>query len=107
MREGGDDGAFYDRGFLLSEVPVLVKASALVARWPLNPDKSVLGRGTRQYDFLEFTAYPCGGNSSSCSGSTSVYEDDGVTMEYLSNIEGEAAAAGDARFVWTSAEYTR
>lgn len=81
VRVGSDTGntLFHGR-FHLSEVPVLVRAGAVIARRPM-PDSgsgSVTGLASQAYTALEFSVFP-----GASSGETSVYEDDGATTAYL------------------------
>eukprot|EP00939_MAST-03C_sp_MAST-3C-sp1_P004520 g4520.t1 len=93
VRDGGSEGVYFTKGYMLSEVPVFVRGGAVVARQPLVPG-SLIGRASEQYASLEFTIYP--GNQSS--GSTRVYEDDGETYAYLQGPDG---------YAWTTLNYTR
>ena len=77
---------FYD----LSEIPVFIRAGAIVPSIPVVPGNT-LGLAQQQYTNLVFTVHP-----GALSGSTSVYEDDGYTMDYVSG-----------GFVNTTASYTR
>jgi hypothetical protein len=88
---GAEDGStvltkFYD----LSEIPIFIRAGAIIPSIPVVPGNT-LGLAQQQYSNLVFTVHP-----GAVSGSTSVYEDDGYTMDYVTG-----------GFVNTTASYTR
>ena len=62
--------------FDLSEIPVFARAGSVIPRIPIS--ENVLGIARRPYGVLQFDFIP-GENS----GKTSVYEDDGVSNDYL------------------------
>jgi alpha-glucosidase (family GH31 glycosyl hydrolase) len=89
---GGDEGALLTKAYDLREVPVFVRAGAVIARVPLasgGPD--VIGHAARQYDALIFDIYPPAG--SQANAALSVYEDDGQSVDYLRGVYGYATCS--------------
>ncbi|EDQ92185.1 uncharacterized protein MONBRDRAFT_5942 [Monosiga brevicollis MX1] len=80
----------YTKKYDLSEVPVFVRAGAVIPLRPFDTTDTI-GVAQRQYTALDFEIYP--GTSS---GSTMLYEDDGKTTNYLNN-----------QYVWTNVSYVR
>eukprot|EP00005_Dracoamoeba_jomungandri_P001218 CAMPEP_0174251194 /NCGR_PEP_ID=MMETSP0439-20130205/1098_1 /TAXON_ID=0 /ORGANISM="Stereomyxa ramosa, Strain Chinc5" /LENGTH=818 /DNA_ID=CAMNT_0015331455 /DNA_START=326 /DNA_END=2782 /DNA_ORIENTATION=+ len=76
MYSGSSTGKIITKKFDIREVPVFVKAGAIIPTIPLGPD--VLGVAKRQYNTIIFNLYP-----GSTSGSTKVYEDDGISVNYV------------------------
>eukprot|EP01059_Diplonema_ambulator_P002172 TRINITY_DN11809_c0_g1_i1.p1 TRINITY_DN11809_c0_g1~~TRINITY_DN11809_c0_g1_i1.p1 ORF type:complete len:1002 (+),score=182.69 TRINITY_DN11809_c0_g1_i1:42-3047(+) len=72
------------------EIPMYIKAGAIIPTIPLRTGNT-LGRAADPYRVLEFTVYP-----GAATGNTAVYEDDGITFDYLN---GKSA--------WINAMYTR
>ena len=68
---------FVTRHFALDDIPLYVKAGAILPSVPVVVGDSV-GIASRQYSTLEFSVYPGAGF-----GSFSVYEDDGESYDYL------------------------
>ena len=94
--------------FHLSEVPVFVRAGAVIATIPLfdgtaasskrdDSGGSTIGTARRNFEHLVFTAHLDAG-SSTAGSSTHVYEDDGRSTAYLS-------AAPLSSHAWTTASY--
>jgi alpha-glucosidase (family GH31 glycosyl hydrolase) len=74
---GKSDGSTYvDRLYALDEIPVLVRAGAIIPTLPSTIGDTI-GVAGRQYDALVYTIYPGSNN-----GSSTVYEDDGATTNY-------------------------
>jgi alpha-glucosidase len=88
----GAAGSMHAGTYTLAQVPLFLAAGAVVPYLPLR-SLPVLGLASQQYSFLGFKIAPGGSGS----GSTTVYEDDGVTTSYLT---ANASA-------WTTAAYTR
>ncbi len=79
MLTGASDGStvltkLYD----ISEIPVFYKAGSIIPQIPI-PLGQTIGLAQQQYNTLIFSIVP-----GATSGSTIVYEDDGLTMDYLS-----------------------
>ena len=69
MRSGDETkGTTFEKGFMLSEVPIFARSGSIIPRWPVSGN-DVIGRASRQYDHLEFTMIP----GSETSGSVRVY----------------------------------
>ena len=68
------------RAFFIEEVPVYVKAGAVIPTIPLV-EGDTIGVASRQYTTLEFNIYP-----GAMSGSGVVYEDDGATTSYVYGV---------------------
>jgi len=81
------DSQVIGRSADLSEIPIFVKAGAVIPTVPVGG----VGLARKQYTTLRFSVYP-GTNS----GKTDVYEDDGATTAYL-----------QGRLAWTSVSYIR
>eukprot|EP01062_Namystynia_karyoxenos_P027328 TRINITY_DN20_c0_g1_i1.p1 TRINITY_DN20_c0_g1~~TRINITY_DN20_c0_g1_i1.p1 ORF type:complete len:948 (+),score=348.52 TRINITY_DN20_c0_g1_i1:72-2846(+) len=79
------------RSYALDEVPVFIRAGAVIPSIPLGTGAAAVGVAGRQFEALEFTVYP-GADTGSCR----VYEDDGESYDYLKGA-----------FAWTTANYTR
>ena len=78
LLSGAKDGStMLSRGYSLNEVPVLVKAGAVIPTVPL-PVGDTIGVAGRQYETLVLTIMP-----GSEAGETTIYEDDGSTTAYL------------------------
>ena len=93
MRSGDETkGTTFEKGFMLSEVPIFARSGSIIPRWPVSGN-DVIGRASRQYDHLEFTMIP----GSETSGSVDVYEDDGTTYAYFQ----------DNGYAWTTASYKK
>jgi len=76
MYSGSSTGKIITKKFDIREIPVFVKAGAIVPTIPLGPD--VLGIAQRQYNTIVFNLYP-----GATTGSTKVYEDDGISTNYV------------------------
>eukprot|EP00727_Mastigamoeba_balamuthi_P005553 m51a1_g1617 putative glycosyl hydrolases 31 family protein (869) ;mRNA; r:217912-221125 len=85
------------RQYALEEIPVFVRAGSVIPTLPQS--KPLLGSAQRKYSSLVFTVYPAGGAVRS--GSTSVYEDDGLTSDY------ESGASTSTDVAWTLADDRR
>jgi alpha-glucosidase (family GH31 glycosyl hydrolase) len=72
------NGATVTRRYDVAEVPVFVRAGAVVGRRPICGQLDLIGGASAPYSALEFVVYP--GTSS---GQTTVYEDDGQTTAYV------------------------
>jgi alpha-glucosidase (family GH31 glycosyl hydrolase) len=71
-------GMIYVRAYDLSEIPIFIRAGAVVPMLPLRLGETV-GRASQQYSELEvMLAIPPGVTS----GSTTLYEDDGISTDY-------------------------
>jgi hypothetical protein len=68
-----------ERSYLLSEMPVFVKAGAVVPMMPL-PDSGFLQIGNKSLGDLVLDVYP-GAN-----GETVIYDDEGTNEKYLENV---------------------
>lgn len=91
MLTGAADGStVVDRKYDLGEVPILVRAGAIIPSRPVRTGDTI-GVAARQYGELIFSVYP-----GSTSGSTDVYEDDGESTRYV-----------DGKFAYSSASYSR
>lgn len=89
--QGNSDGSTVrTKSYDLSEIPMFVKAGSIIPTIEVIPGDT-LGLAQRQYNTLEFSIYP-----GTLSGSTTLYEDDGMTTDYLSN-----------KYVLTTVAYTR
>lgn len=75
---GGDAGHVLDGAFALGEVPVFVRAGAIIPRRPIPRAGLTNGLAAEPYNALELSLYP-----GATSGSVSIYEDDGTTTAYL------------------------
>ena len=84
------DGVQHTGQYTLAQIPLFYKAGALIPYLPLR-SLPVVGLAAQQYSFLGLKLVPGG-----ASGSVSVYEDDGVTTDYLT----------ENAFAWTTATYT-
>jgi len=82
-------GVQWTGSYTLAQVPLWYVAGAVIPYFPLR-SLPVLGLASKQYTFLGFKIVP-----GAASGSTTVYEDDGVTTAYLT---------ADA-YAWTTAAY--
>jgi len=72
---------------------------------PISPfnEHRVLGRANEvSYDRLRFDVYPslATSNSASQSGSSVLYEDDGITYNYLNNSDTEMNTFVETTFAW-------
>lgn len=75
---GAKDGSTTaSRSYALDEVPVLIKAGAVLPTVPLRMGDTI-GVAGRQYDALVLTVMP-----GATTGTTSIYEDDGSTTAYV------------------------
>eukprot|EP01125_Pyxidicula_operculata_P005865 TRINITY_DN2050_c0_g6_i2.p1 TRINITY_DN2050_c0_g6~~TRINITY_DN2050_c0_g6_i2.p1 ORF type:complete len:1034 (+),score=272.65 TRINITY_DN2050_c0_g6_i2:380-3481(+) len=74
----GSSSTVLQKKFDLSEIPVFVRGGSIIPGVPLQ-DGNIIGVAQRQYTTLTLTVYP--GNSS---GQTTIYEDDGMTTDYVS-----------------------
>lgn len=72
LRVRNKDGEWFDRRYLLEEIPVFARAGAV-----LPGQRDALRLSSPCYDHLVVTAYPGG------DGSYSLYEDDGASLGYL------------------------
>jgi alpha-glucosidase (family GH31 glycosyl hydrolase) len=74
------NGQWVNLSYPLDRVPVFVKAGAII---PLVPylEAQAIGSASQNYNSLEFVVYPS--SSSTTSVSTWVYEDDGISNDYL------------------------
>lgn len=91
MHQGAADGStVLTKQYALSEIPVFVKAGAVIPTRPIVTGDTI-GKAEEQYDALAFTIYP-----GAASGGTTVYEDDAKTSAYL-----------DGFSAWTNVSYTR
>jgi hypothetical protein len=87
---GASDGStILTKSFDITEIPVFIRSGAIIPKIPLPPGNT-LGLARRQYTTLILEIYP-GQNS----GSLKLYEDDGISVDYLSN-----------KFTWTQVTYT-
>ncbi|KAH3746121.1 glycoside hydrolase [Pelomyxa schiedti] len=68
-----------DREYTLHETPVFVKAGAVIPMLPSN--KKLLGSAQSTYTALHLTIFPY----KQTGGSTTLYEDDGVSDDYMSD----------------------
>jgi len=93
LHDGGSSGTVLTKSFALYEVPVFVRAGAVIPSIPMRRRGRVIGLASAQYNELEFAFYPGATN-----GSCSVYEDDGATTAYASR---------PGSWAWTVAAYTR
>ena len=76
--DGAADGSTTaSRGYALDEVPVLIKAGAVLPTVPLRMGDTI-GVAGRQYDALVLTIMP-----GASQGTTTIYEDDGSTTAYV------------------------
>jgi alpha-glucosidase (family GH31 glycosyl hydrolase) len=74
-------GTVVSRTYNIDEIPVFVKAGAVVARHPMSTvHREPVGRSSRANERLEFTIYPT--SASGATGSSTVYEDDGSSTDY-------------------------
>jgi hypothetical protein len=76
-----------NKSFDLSEIPVFVRAGAVIPSLPF-PDApggsgQVLAQAREPYSTLVFNIYPTTGNSSQFKAVGTVYEDDGISLDYL------------------------
>ncbi len=69
----------HTRGYRLNEVPLFIRAGAVVPYIPLRSLPTTVGNGGKQYSYLGFRVYP-----GATSGAGYAYEDDGQTTAYLS-----------------------
>lgn len=91
LHTGAADGStILTKQYALSEVPVFVRAGAVIPSRPIVTGNTI-GRAEQQYEALTFTIYPGASN-----GTGRVYEDDAKTSAYL-----------DGSLAWTTASYTR
>eukprot|EP01094_Clydonella_sp_ATCC50884_P030386 TRINITY_DN9908_c0_g1_i1.p1 TRINITY_DN9908_c0_g1~~TRINITY_DN9908_c0_g1_i1.p1 ORF type:complete len:1085 (-),score=270.03 TRINITY_DN9908_c0_g1_i1:780-3968(-) len=79
--------------YALTEIPVFVRCGAVIPRTPLAHAVQT-GSAQRQYTALDFSIYP-----GVTQGTGSVYEDDGRSLNYVSDPEGSHA--------FTKLTYTR
>jgi len=87
------NGVSLSKNWDISEVPVFVRGGAILTTLCADTVYNTpLGNAMKQYTDLVFTIYP--GNSV---GDTTIYEDDGLSMDYYTN----------QAFVLTHAIYTR
>jgi len=89
-RQGSSD-AILTRKYHLSEIPMFVKSGTILSLKPLLMGQT-LAAARRQYDHLQFIAF---NPFAVTSGSTSVYEDDGETLNYLQNDVAWTSASFD------------
>ena len=87
----GAGGAVLTKDYDLTEVPVFVRGGAVIPSIPLV-DGDTTGTAARQYATLEFSVFPGGAG-----GETRVYEDDGVSYDYLR----------EGSYAFTTASYAR
>lgn len=87
-----ETGTVRTRAYGLQEVPILVRAGAIIPRIALQRGDTI-ATARRQYTALVWEVYP-----GAASGTVSLYEDDGETTDYLSGKWASTAAA----FNWTS-----
>ena len=91
LLQGAQDGSTkLTKQFDLSEIPLFVRAGAIIPRIPVRMGDTI-GLAQRAYTTLQLDIYP-----GATSGSTMVYEDDGATMNYL-----------NGSLAWTKVSYTR
>ena len=77
MLSGNDDGStFVSRLYALDEIPVLVRAGAVLTTSP-SVLGDTIGVAGRQFDSFVHEIYPGAAN-----GSSMIYEDDGATLNY-------------------------
>lgn len=76
VAQGGE--TMVNGAYALDEVPVWVRAGAVVPYTPLRSMPSTAGVASRQYGFLGWRVYP-----GAASGEGYAYEDDGETTDYL------------------------
>merc|ERR1712167_498427 len=75
---GAEDGStILEKKFPFSEVPVFVRVGSIIPTAPMTPGNS-LGLAAKQYALINFIIY-----GSAASGSFDVYEDDGISTNYL------------------------
>jgi hypothetical protein len=87
---GASDGSsLLTKSFDLSEIPIFIRGGAIIPKVPVPPGNT-LGIARRQYTTLILDIYP-GSNS----GSIKLYEDDGISVDYLDN-----------KVAWTQISYT-
>jgi alpha-glucosidase (family GH31 glycosyl hydrolase) len=88
VAKGG--ATFIEGNYTLGEVPLWVKAGAVVPYVPLRSLPSIVGVAGKQYTYLGWRIYP-----GALNGEGYAYEDDGETTAYL-----------DGAFVNTTCKYT-
>lgn len=74
----------------ISEIPLFVRAGAIIPRTPVSVGDTI-GLAQRAYTILQLDIYPGAVN-----GTTKIYEDDGLTFDYL-----------NGSMAWTTVSYTR
>lgn len=88
----GAGGAMVTKNYTLAEIPLFYRGGDVIPYLPLKSLPGV-GLAIRQVSFLGLKIVPGGSGA----GSTVVYEDDGVSTDYLD---------GTAKYVKTTASYT-
>eukprot|EP01084_Bolivina_argentea_P283337 485212_1 len=74
------------RGFSLSEMPIYIKTDSVLPISPLH-NGHVIGKANEpSFDRLRFDIYPSLSNGDK-NGETFIYEDDGITFDYLNENE--------------------
>jgi alpha-glucosidase (family GH31 glycosyl hydrolase) len=90
--DGGSSSSFVNVSSTLSQVPVFVRAGAVVAML-VDEDAVVHGSASRAFDPLVFTVYePAAAGGGTGKGGTWVYEDDGMSNDYKRAAEGGSDA---------------
>eukprot|EP00042_Codosiga_hollandica_P032126 m.200668 g.200668 ORF g.200668 m.200668 type:complete len:1028 (+) comp53818_c0_seq1:262-3345(+) len=85
---GASDGnTILTKSYDLSEIPVFVRAGAIVPSIPIV-EGNTIGLAQQQYTSLVFNIHP-----GATEGSTSVYEDDGYTLDYLTGAFANTTAS--------------
>ena len=87
--DGNDNGVIITKWFDISEIPIYVQSGSIIVRQPFDK-RMVVGRANQEYyNHLRFDIYPdFGGNSDGSvnyMGDIWVYEDDGISMDYLTS----------------------
>jgi len=89
---GADDKAhMLTSSYGIGEIPMWYQAGAVIPYVPLRSMRTSVGNAMRQYTFLGFKIVP-----GLTKGDTSVYEDDGITTQYLTQ----------SAYAWTRFNYT-
>jgi alpha-glucosidase (family GH31 glycosyl hydrolase) len=96
-------GSVLTRPWRVHDIPIFFRGGVVVPRVPVYTGQTV-GVASRQYTELDFYIYP-----GAAAGGTSVYEDDGVSLDYVSDDDvagaSGASAAKPGSFVRTHVSY--
>ena len=89
--DGNKDGVAITKWFNLSEIPIYIQSGAVIVKQPFDKRMAV-GANKEYYSHLRFDISDFVGSSDGSSnymGDIRVFEDEGISIEYLSSSGGD------------------